>query len=110
MQNTCGYVTLLNPHLTSRTETDLEDNASMFQFTADPHGGDLMQLDGLAADNGAVLETGNGECNGNHSKNDDGVKNFDDWCLLDMHFGLPLFDAKLNKEISSKVTVVVLSD
>ena len=102
MQNTCGYITLLNPHLTSRTETDMDDNASMFQFTADPHSADLMQLDGFI--NGeSVAETENEECNGSQSKNDDGVKNFEDWCLLDMHFGLPLFDAKLNQEISSKV-------
>ena len=103
MQNTCGYITLLNPHLTSRTDTDMDDNASMFQFTADPHSGDLMKLDGVFTEGGYVAETESEECNGIQSKNEDGVKNFEDWCLLDMHFGLPLFDAKLNQEISSKV-------
>ena len=101
MQNSCGYITLLNPHLTSRTETDVEDNASMFHFTEDPNSGDLMKLDGLDTDSELLL--GTEENNGAQSKIGDCVKNIEDWCLLDMHFGLPLFDAKLNKEISSKV-------
>ena len=81
----------------------MDDNASMFQFTADPHSGDLMKLDGVFTEGEYVAETESEECNGIQSKNEDGVKNFEDWCLLDMHFGLPLFDAKLNQEISSKV-------
>jgi hypothetical protein len=73
----------------------------MFQFTGDSHSGDLMKLDGL--DNESELLPGTEYDNGPQLKIADGAKNMDDWCLLDMHFGLPLFDAKLNKEISSKV-------
>ena len=97
MQNTCGYITLLNPHLTSRTETDVEETASMFQFTGDPVG----EL--FSTNSEPVLGTENKEYDITQSRNGDRDKNFEDWCLLDMHFGLPLFDATLNQAISSKV-------
>ncbi|XP_028399499.1 protein FAM91A1-like [Dendronephthya gigantea] len=106
MQNTCGYITLLNPHLTSRTETDVEDNASMFKFVGDSRSEDLMQLNGQDNETGLVSGTEESEhCDETQVvKNGDRVKNFEDWCLLDMHFGLPLFDAKLNQEISLKIS------
>ena len=105
MQNACGYITLLNPHLTSRTETDVEDNASLFKFVGDSRSEDLMQLNGQADETELALGSEEGEdCNETlMAKNGDRGKNYEDWCLLDMHFGLPLFDAKLNQEISLKV-------
>ncbi len=82
----------------------MEDNASMFHFTGDLHStGDLMKLDGMETGSDPFSGTENEDCNITKSQNGDRVKNFEDWCLLDMHFGLPLFDAKLNQEICSKV-------
>jgi hypothetical protein len=69
----------------------------MFQFTGDPVG----EL--FSTNSEPVLGTENKEYDITLSKNGDRDKNFENWCLLDMHFGLPLFDATLNQEISSKV-------
>ncbi|XP_046858487.1 protein FAM91A1-like [Xenia sp. Carnegie-2017] len=93
MQHTCGYITLLNPNLTSRSGADVEDNAGMFQFTVDASREEM-----IGSDFDRVTETDD------DTTNYDRVKNFEDWCLLDMHFGLPLFDAKLNQEICAKIT------
>ena len=94
MQHTCGYITLLNPNLTSRNGADVEDNAGMFQFAADASREEM-----IGSDFDRVTETDD------DTTNYDRVKNFEDWCLLDMHFGLPLFDAKLNQEICAKVGI-----
>lgn len=96
LQHTCGYITLLNPHLTTATGADVDDSTNMF-IIGDSRSDDLLQLE-------EETMLGNGHEISNDAQINDGeTRNFEDWVLLDMHFGLPLFDAQLNQEICEKV-------
>lgn len=77
----------------------------MFSVVGEVHSDDLLKLDD-EVDGETVQENGYEDCNDTQGENGETNK-FEDWSLLDMHFGLPLFDAKLNKEICEKVLFLI---
>ncbi|KAK7100158.1 protein FAM91A1-like [Littorina saxatilis] len=129
MKNSCGFVTLLNPHQTPVIEDDsdfapapqplltqvsvtVSETTSMEDVSGSPANGitDKVSAEMLASE----LDALDGESQGqkpekmsldlkNKRRGGGDFQNEDHWFLLDLFFGIPLFDPQLNKDVCKKV-------
>ena len=137
MQHSCGFVTLLNPHQPPSTDDDVDASSPRLRLSAsvsvsasdtsiedvagNPANGikDKLSAEMLASELDALDgETENvnsdkmsldlkGEAS-EESVSQGAVQVENQWQLLDLCFGIPLFDPQLNKDVCQKIVSLSL--
>ncbi len=102
IRNNCGYISMikLQPILQDEDEVDGCNNGDMNDEGADLLREEIDNLDTEKSQKPTTLDLGI-----HSNKNESQSSRRGQWTLLDIKYGIPLFDSELNKVISQRVTI-----